>query len=298
MDYEKFLWDCKLAADAGISKIPKDSPILTQIRGMSTADVRHCMNNINRYGNNYLEIGSHCGSTFVSSLYGHAKKGWSIDNYAEFCGADYKPGSDGTHKDELLRNIDTYLTCHTEFYQEDSFGFDLENIKEPVDVFMYDGDHDQDKQKKALHYYYPVLNDIFLFVVDDWNSQAVRDGTYDGIRESGMCILAEVPVRTPRSNYHQWWSGMYLAFLAKECPSDRFLQISLSNGGCNFAHPIQRSRPRDNVLRLSQPENGKTEQEIREILKENFPHLSEEQLETEIKEGYILLESQKQRGIF
>ena len=109
MDYDKFLWDCKAAAESGISKIPINSGVL-QVEGMSTPKIRHLLNNINRWGRNYLEIGSHKGSTFVSSLYGNEKRGWSIDNYSEFCDAGYRPGQDGTHSHELLQNIDKFLT--------------------------------------------------------------------------------------------------------------------------------------------------------------------------------------------
>jgi len=275
MDYNKFLWDCKKAADMGISKIPKDSPVITQIWGMSSPDLRHCLNNVNRYGRNYLEIGCHRGSTFVSSLYGHEdKKGWAIDNYAEFCTPEYSPGQDGTHKDELLKNINIYLRCQTQFFLEDSFKFDLNKITEPVDVYMYDGDHDEDKQQKALDYYYPVLNDVFLFIVDDWNSQSVRDGTFAGISGNGLSILAELPIRTSNWNQPNYWNGLYLTFLAKECPKDRFLQKSFSTGGCCYAHPIKRSAPRDVVYHLKQPVNNKTEKEIKKILKESFPNLS------------------------
>lgn len=298
LNYEEFLWKSKFAAEQLQSKIPNNSGVITQIQGMSTPKVRHYLNNINSYGENYLEIGSHKGSTFVSSLYGHQKKGWSIDNFSEFCNTTDNAGSDGTHKGELLSNIDTYLDCPTEFYQEDSFKFDLDKIDEPIDVYMYDGDHDQDKQKMALEYYYPVLNDVFMFVVDDWNSQAVRDGTYQGIRNMGLCILGELSVRTYGSAQTDWWSGVYTAFLSKTCPEDYFLQTSFSTGGCNYAHPIKKSRPRDNVLRLRQPENDKSFDEIAKILKFNFPNLTEQQITEEIKEGRLLLEQQKTRGIF
>ena len=298
MDYDKFLWDCKFAAEQGVSKIPMNSEVITKIEGMSTAKIRHLLNNINRWGKNYLEVGSHKGSTFISSLYNHDKNGWSIDNFSEFCDANYRPGTDGTHKNELLDNIDKYLTCHTQFFDEDSFSFDLKKIKDPVDVFMYDGDHDQDKQKQALEYFYPALNDVFIFIVDDWNSQAVRDGTYDGIKKMNLSILGEMMIRSHGSNGQEWWSGIYAVFLSKECPSDRFLQTSISTGGCNYAHPIKRSRPRDNVLRLRQPENNKTVKEIKIILKDNFPNLSDDQITEEVKEGLALLKQQKTRGIF
>ena len=298
MDYDNFLWSCKFAAERHISKIPKESGVITEIEGMSTPYVRHLMNNINQWGRNYLEVGSHKGSTFVSSLYGHSKNGWSIDNFSEFCDESYTPGLSGTHEQELLKNIDSYLTCPTKFFNCDSFSFDLENIDAPVDVYMYDGGHDQDKQRKALEYFYPALNDVFVLIVDDWNSQSVRDGTYEGIKNTGLCILSEMPIRTYNEGQREWWSGIYVAFLAKECPPDRFLQTSLSSGGCNFAHPIQKSRPRDNVLRFSQPENNKTEAEIREILTIYFPKLSAAEIDMEIQEGYKLLEQQKTRGTF
>jgi hypothetical protein len=296
MNYESFLWECKRDAEGGKSKIPTDSKILTDVTGMSTPNVRHYMNNINKWGKNYLEVGSYKGSTFVSSLHKHDKRGWSIDNFSEFCDDYNHTGSDGTHKEELLGNIEKYVSSPTQFYQEDSFEFDIDQIDEPVDVFMYDGNHDQDKQRKALEYYYPVLNDICLFVVDDWNSQAVRDGTYQGIHDMGMCILGEMTVRTHGQG--DWWSGMFSAFLAKECPEGYFLQRSISSGGCNYAHPIVNSRPRDVVLRLNQPENDKSIDEIRKILKDNFTNLSEGELEREIGEGLNLLEQQSERGVF
>ena len=118
---------------------------------------------------------------------------------------------------------------------------------------MYDGNHDQDKQKQALEYYYPVLNDVFLLIVDDWNSQAVRDGTYEGIQVCDLSILGELSIRT-YENCSEWWSGYYMAFLSKGRPTGYFLQHSISAGGCNYAHPMKNSRPRDNVLRLKQPE--------------------------------------------
>jgi len=298
MDYNAFLWDCKMAADQGISKIRPDSPVLTQIRGMSTVETRHCMNNLNRYGANYLEVGSFCGSTFVSSLVGHNKKGWSIDNYSEFTGPEYAPGTDGTHRDELLYNINTYLNCPTQYFQEDSFQFDPDKLEAPVDVFMYDGDHDQDKQRRALEHYYDSLNDVVLFIVDDWNSQAVRDGTYEGIRNTEMCILGEISIRTPHNSHPQYWSGLYAAFLAKECPADRFLQTSLSSGNCNFAHPIKDSRACDNVLRFMQPENGKSEEEIKKILAANFPQLMGSQINEAVDEGKRLYAQQETRGKF
>ena len=298
MEYEKFLWECKMKAESGNSKIEPNSDIIHKIRGMSTPKVRHFMNNLNSWGENYLEVGSHKGSTFVSSLYQNEKRGWSIDNFSEFCDEAHGLASGGTHKNELLYNINSHLTNKVDFFQEDCFTFNLENIKDPVDVYMYDGDHDQDKQRLALEYFYPVLNDIFLFIVDDWNSQAVRDGTYQGIKDMDLCILGEIPVRTFGSAQTDWWSGIYAAFLSKGPPDGYFLQTSISAGGCNYAHPMKNSRPRDNVLRLSQPENGKTIEEIRDILSNVFQALTTEQIETEIEEGLKLLKQQEDRGMF
>ena len=88
---------------------------------------------------------------------------------------------------------------------------------------MYDGDHKYEDQYKALTYYYDCLDDIFIFVVDDWNHDPVREGTRDAIRDLKLQIMFEHEIRLTDNGGHTpqpeatntWWNGMYVAVLKK-----------------------------------------------------------------------------------
>ena len=54
---------------------------------------------------------------------------------------------------------------------------------------MYDGNHTADSHYQALIHYYNCLDDIFVFIVDDWNWKGVRDGTYDSFKKLNLTIL-------------------------------------------------------------------------------------------------------------
>lgn len=88
---------------------------------------------------------------------------------------------------------------------------------------MYDGNHTEDSHYKALSHYYDCLDDIFIFIVDDWNWEYVRNGTYDAIQKLKLKVLYEKEVRLTWDNSHTpqpwaratWWNGIYITILQK-----------------------------------------------------------------------------------
>ena len=90
-------------------------------------------------------------------------------------------------------------------------------------IFLYDGDHSKHAHYTALHHYYDCLDDIFIYIVDDWNWQDVRDGTMDSIRDLSLRILYEKEIRltndnsvTPEPQLSKgWWNGIYVVILQK-----------------------------------------------------------------------------------
>lgn len=89
---------------------------------------------------------------------------------------------------------------------------------------MYDGNHAKESHYKALVHYYSCLDDIFIFIVDDWNWIDVRDGTYDSFKQLNLSVLYEREIRTTDDNTHpewgtekqkQWHNGIYVAILQK-----------------------------------------------------------------------------------
>jgi len=88
---------------------------------------------------------------------------------------------------------------------------------------MYDGNHTNESHYNALLHYYNCLDDVFIFIVDDWNWKDVRDGTMKCIEKLNLKVLYEKEVRLTWDNSHtpelearnSWWNGIYVAILQK-----------------------------------------------------------------------------------
>jgi hypothetical protein len=89
---------------------------------------------------------------------------------------------------------------------------------------MYDGNHTKDSHYKALIHYYNCLDDMFVFIVDDWNWKQVRDGTYDSFKRLKISVMYEREIKTTLDDSHpplgsekqqQWHNGIYVAILNK-----------------------------------------------------------------------------------
>ena len=85
---------------------------------------------------------------------------------------------------------------------------------------MYDGYHSYENQYKALEYYYEILDDTFIFIVDDWNWENIRNGTLNSIKDLNLKIIHKIEIRltqdnqgtSDRNGYH---NGLFIAVLQK-----------------------------------------------------------------------------------
>jgi asparagine synthetase A len=88
---------------------------------------------------------------------------------------------------------------------------------------MYDGDHSYYSHFNALIHYISCLDDIFIYIVDDWNWEDVRNGTFKSIQHLNLKILYEKEIRLTNDNSHTpeseakdtWWNGIYIVILQK-----------------------------------------------------------------------------------
>lgn len=71
----------------------------------------------------------------------------------------------------------------------DCFNVDLGLLGGPFNVYFYDGNHTYESQYKALQYFTDVLAEEFVFIIDDWNWEDVRNATERVIVESGFEVL-------------------------------------------------------------------------------------------------------------
>lgn len=200
------------AANAN-SKLPED---ILDMDGMSGTLTRHLYNNLCEIPDlRYLEIGVWKGSSTCSAMYGNKGTVVAIDNWSEF----------GGPKEEFMKNFLKYKgENNATFIESDCFSADISELPK-FNIYMYDGNHDQISHYKALNYYYSCLDDVFIYIVDDWNWFDVRNGTYNAIRDNNMEIKYKYEMFTTDDNTHSvigsaaqkmWHNGVVVFILEKK----------------------------------------------------------------------------------
>lgn len=184
--------------------------------GMSGKTYRLLINNLvgSMPEARYLEVGSWAGSTACSAMVGNRVTVVCIDNWSEF----------GGPKDLFLANTEACLTPNIAFtfIESDFRAVDYGAIGR-FNIYLFDGPHSQQDQYDGLAMAMPALDDQFIFIVDDWNWQAVRDGTFAAIAAVGLHVLYAFEIRTTQDNNHaavsqqesDWHNGYFIAVLSK-----------------------------------------------------------------------------------
>lgn len=198
-------------AENNISKINDE---IKNIKGMTGIMTRHFYNNLlSMEDARYLEIGTWMGSSVCSAMYGNQAKVMCIDNWSEF----------GGPKAAFLRNFKKFKGKNqAHFIENDCYKVDVSELPK-FNIYMYDGNHTNESHYKSLTHYYDCLDDLFIFIVDDWNCKSVRDGTEKAIQELGFDVLYERNIRLTWDDSHTpmelasktWWNGIYVAILQK-----------------------------------------------------------------------------------
>jgi hypothetical protein len=195
-------------------KLSKITTCIIDMEGMSGTMTRHFYNNLlNTDDARYLEIGTWKGSSVCSAMCGNRAKVVCIDNWSEF----------GGPKSEFLVNFENFKGENDAmFIENDAFKVDVSTLPK-FNIYMYDGNHTNESHYKALLHYYDCLDDVFIFIVDDWNWKEVRDGTTSSIQKLNLKVLYEKEIRLTWDNSHTpqplaaqtWHNGIYVAILEK-----------------------------------------------------------------------------------
>ena len=213
MEKYKSLIDTSFSnAENNISKVTSE---ILSMDGMSGKKTRHFYNNLlSTEDARYLEIGTWKGSSVCAAMCGNEATVTCIDNWSEF----------GGPKKEFLVNFERFKGNNSaRFIENDCFQVDVSTLG-TFNIYMYDGNHTKNSHYNALLHYYKCLDDTFIFIVDDWNWQDVRDGTNEAIKKLNLKVLYEKEVRLTWDNSHtpnpeatnSWWNGIYVAVLQKQ----------------------------------------------------------------------------------
>jgi len=181
---------------------------------MTGKKTRHFYNNLlSLSGLRYLEIGVWKGSSTCSAMYKNRAEIVCIDNFSEFEGP----------REEFLTNFNKFKGDNfATFIDKNCFSVDLRTLPK-FNIFLYDGNSDYHSHYNALKYYYDSMEDVFIYIVDDWNWHYVRDGTYHIINDLGFKVLDRIVLQLTDDNTHTpydiagetWWNGLFVCVLQK-----------------------------------------------------------------------------------
>jgi hypothetical protein len=185
-------------------------PEILGINGMSSSRNRHLLNNIvSGIEGCYLEIGIWKGSTFISALYKNSNFGYSIDDWS----------GDVVKEDvrtSFLINTTDFGIDNFKLIEKDCFTVDITSIESKINIFFYDGEHSRALTRESLVYFYNVLDNEFVFIVDDYDWQEVQLGVMDGIKKTNLEIVYEKHLKSDCMNDAEtWWNGIGIFILRK-----------------------------------------------------------------------------------
>jgi len=191
---------------SGLTEENFSVPALVSIMG------RHMYNNIGAISTRLLEIGSHLGGSFTSSISNNGLISCtSVDSFA----------SDWVEERKcmplFLENVKKFLPAITafNFIHSDAFEVDLNQIPDGIDFYIYDGGHSYEQQRLGVTFYLSKMADEFVMIVDDFDWDDVQKGTYQGIKDAGLTVLSQHIFKGNDHDNDGAWNG-YSIFLLKK----------------------------------------------------------------------------------
>ena len=158
----------------------------------------------------YLEISPWEGSSIFSTIHGNKANVTMIypSNGKENIISDSLPKFMGNNNVKLI--VDDYFSC------------DVSKLSK-FNIYMYDAGCSEEEQYDALKYYYKNLDDVFIYIADDWNWHSTQKGTIRAINDLNLSILGEFEQLLTTDGTHtnmdlaksDWWNGIYVAVLQK-----------------------------------------------------------------------------------
>jgi hypothetical protein len=221
--YIKHVNTCFELAELNTSKIDEYIQTWTDhTEGMTGLKTRHFYNNLlSMDDSRYLEIGTYAGSSVCSAMCNNKAVITVIDNFSY---VDNHGNLMPHIKEQFLKNFEKYKgNNQANFIDSDCFVLTDNDLKK-YNIYLYDGDHSEEGHYKALSHFINVLDDTFIFIVDDWNWDYVRSGTLNAIDKLNLTIDQKWEIRLTDDNKHThstelarstWHNGIFVSVLSK-----------------------------------------------------------------------------------
>ena len=155
-------------------------------------------------GKDYLEVGVYRGA-MLQHAGSVAKTATGIDNFSLF---DAQGENEKAAKEKITGMENTRLIvgdCYAEATKKQ-----VED--KSIDVFFYDAGHTAEETEKGILGYAYKLRDRAVIIVDDWNHEPAREGTYKAIeilRFAGLhAVKLAIEHFTTKNADADWWNGI------------------------------------------------------------------------------------------
>ena len=189
----------------------KLSSEILNIDGMSGKKTRHFYNNLCSIENaRYLEIGTWKGSSICSAMYNNKMACLAIDNWSETIPPleKFHFSSSNSAKNDFLENFNKFKgENNATFIEANCWDIDVSKLGK-FNIYMYDGNHTETSHFQALNHYLPCLDDKFIYIIDDWNWESVRNGTISSIKKNNCKILYKKEIFTNNNKHPSWGPGL------------------------------------------------------------------------------------------
>lgn len=195
---------------AGTSKLTNE--VIDSVGGYISPNNRHLLNNLGSISTHYYEIGSHVGSSLISTVYGN-------DNLKSATGCDNFSLFDEGHnaKNDFIKHCEQFISGKYGLLEKDCFTVSGKDLPNKIDLFFSDGAHDFESQRKAITYTEQFLADEAIIVVDDFAWDEPNGGTMKGLKEFKFDVVyfatLDSGVRSDCSE-RGFWNGIGI-FLVK-----------------------------------------------------------------------------------
>jgi hypothetical protein len=197
-----------------LASIEDNPPCLApDVDGMTTPKVRKLLNLLVKEipdTEAYLEVGCYKGATLISALLDNLK----VTAYA--CD-DYSLNKHQNPEYDFWMNYAKYRDRLPKIrvIREDAFQFARSgSATKPIGVFFYDGSHEELAQALAISSFSRMLAQHAIIIVDDWNWDWVRTGTWKGFTQVRPQVLwhTDVPIGVVR-NGDNFWNSLGIFYI-------------------------------------------------------------------------------------
>lgn len=191
---------------------------IMDIRGFSTPIMQRLWSNLCHApikDLSYIEVGLFGGRSFCAAINNNPNiHAVGIENFSQDFG---DPGI----KEHLLQNIEKYRdhAASCTLIDCDFNELDTHFIPRNAHIGFYDGEHGQANQAAALPKLFPVMEDLFLWLVDDYSWIEPALGTEDGfvaLKDQARIVWQKVlrPIERPQ-DCGIWHNGVGIFLVEK-----------------------------------------------------------------------------------